>query len=40
MEVDDNSAMMVGNPQGILCQQLMTHEIHLLNINIKLLITH
>jgi hypothetical protein len=40
MEMDDNSPMIVGNPQGILGQQFMPHEIHLLNINIKLLITH
>ncbi len=35
MEVDDNSSLIVGNPQGILGQ-----PIHLLNINIVTLINY
>ncbi len=32
MEVDDNSELIVGNPRGILGQQLMPHTINFLNI--------
>ncbi len=32
MEVDKNSVRIVGNPQGILGQQLRPHPVHLLNI--------
>ncbi len=32
MEVDDKSALIVGNLQGILGQQLRPHPVHLLNI--------
>ncbi len=31
MEVDDNSAVIVGDPQGGLSQKLWLHLIHLLN---------
>jgi hypothetical protein len=31
-EVDDNSKLIINNPRGILCQQLMRHPIYLLNI--------
>jgi hypothetical protein len=39
MEVDDNSAQNVADPQGILGQLLKPHPIHLLNIIIIILIT-
>jgi hypothetical protein len=32
MEVDDNCALIVGNPQGILDLQLRPRPMHLLNI--------
>jgi hypothetical protein len=32
IEVDDDRVAIVGNPQGIFCQQLIPHPIHLLNI--------
>jgi hypothetical protein len=33
MEVDDNNVLVVGNPQGILCQQLrLYYPIHSSNI--------
>jgi hypothetical protein len=32
MEVDDNSALIFGDPQGILGHQLKPHPIHLSNI--------
>jgi hypothetical protein len=32
MEVDDNILPIVGNPQGILDQQLLPHLIHLMGI--------
>jgi hypothetical protein len=40
MEVDDNSAMIVADPQGILGQQLRPNPLPLLNIIINELITH
>jgi hypothetical protein len=38
MDVDDNSALAVGNPHGILNQQVGHCPIHLLNIVIIILI--
>jgi hypothetical protein len=32
VKVDDNSVMIVGDPQGILEQQLRPHPINLLNV--------
>ncbi len=32
MEVYNNSALIVGDPQGILGQQLWPHQVHFLNI--------
>jgi hypothetical protein len=32
MEADDNGALIVGYPQGILGQQLGPHPIHFLNL--------
>jgi hypothetical protein len=32
MEVDLNSVLIVGNPQGILGQQLRPRQIHVLNV--------
>jgi hypothetical protein len=40
MEVDDNSAMIVGDPQGTLGHQLKPHPIELLNIIIIILINN
>jgi hypothetical protein len=37
-ETDDNLALIVGNPQGILGQQLRLCPIHLLNIIINYLL--
>jgi hypothetical protein len=39
MDVDHKSALIVGNPQGILGNQLRPHTIHQLNIIIIMLIT-
>ncbi len=39
-EVDNNSALIVGNPQRILGQQLRTRTIHLLNISMLNSITY
>jgi hypothetical protein len=39
MEVEDNCALIVSDPQGILDQQLRPHPIHVLNI-IFILITY
>ncbi len=39
-EVDDNSALIVGDPQGILGQQLRPHSIHFFNFIIIILITY
>jgi hypothetical protein len=39
MEVDDNSELIVGNPKGILGQQLMPHTNNFLNIIITYTIT-
>jgi hypothetical protein len=40
MKVDSNSGMIVGNPQGILGQQLRTHPIYLFNITMMISITN
>ncbi len=40
MKVENNSAMIVGNPQGILGQQLRTQLIYLFNIIMMILITN
>jgi hypothetical protein len=40
MDVDDISALIVGNPQGVLGNQLRPHTIHQLNIIIIMLINH
>jgi hypothetical protein len=37
MEVDSNSALIVGNPQGILGEHLRPRPIHWLNINYHLI---
>ncbi len=37
MEVDDNTLLIIGNPRGILDQQLRPHGINLLNIIITLI---
>ncbi len=39
-EVDDNSALIVGDPQGILGQRLRPHSIHFLNFISIILITY
>ncbi len=39
MEVDENSLLLAGDPQGILGQQIRLHPIDLLNIVIIVLIT-
>jgi hypothetical protein len=39
-DVDDISALIVGNPQGILGNQLRPHPMHSLNIIIIMLINH
>jgi hypothetical protein len=39
MEVDDNSALIVCDPRGILGQQLMPHPIHFLNTIVSVLNT-
>ncbi len=38
MEVDDNIALIVGDPKGILGQQVWPHLHHLLNIIIIIII--
>jgi hypothetical protein len=40
MEVDDNSSQIVGDPHGILDQQLRPHPVHLIIIIIIMLITY
>jgi hypothetical protein len=39
MEVDDNGAMIVGDPEGILGQKLRPHQTYLLNIIFNVSIT-